>query len=72
MRLDMNGDAVAKSLAEDKKIAEAHGFGGTPSFLVGPEEVTGAYPYADFKKIIDKQLSADAATNPASPRKFNK
>lgn len=53
----MKGEAVAKSLAEDKKAAEKLGFRGTPSFLIGSEAVSGALPYADIKQIVDRQLA---------------
>jgi protein-disulfide isomerase len=56
MKSDMNSPEVAKILADDEQAARAHGFQGTPSFVVGTETITGAQPYAEFKKIIDKQL----------------
>ena len=56
MKSDMNSAEVAKILADDDQAARAHGFQGTPSFMIGTEAVSGARPYADFKKILDKQL----------------
>ncbi|MGZ3742457.1 MAG: DsbA family protein [Pseudobdellovibrionaceae bacterium] len=56
MKSDMNGEAVTKAIAEDQELADAHSFKGTPSFLVGTEEVVGAQPYDEIKKVIDKQL----------------
>lgn len=56
MKTDMNGDQVAKSIARDNQLAQAHNFKGTPSFMIGTEPVQGAYPYDQIKSIIDKQL----------------
>ncbi|MCM2282494.1 MAG: thioredoxin domain-containing protein [Bdellovibrionaceae bacterium] len=56
MKADMVGPAVVKSLRDDLKAAELHSFSGTPSFLIGSEKVTGARPYSEIKKIIDRQL----------------
>jgi len=56
MKSDMNGDAVAKSIAEDQQLADSHNFKGTPSFMIGTEPIVGALPYDEIKKVIDKQL----------------
>jgi protein-disulfide isomerase len=57
MKVDMNSDEVAKSIAQDQKLAKSLKFTGTPSFLIGQEKLVGARPYEDFKKIIEKQLN---------------
>jgi protein-disulfide isomerase len=57
MKQDMDGPEVAKSLSEDQQAAEAHGFKGTPSFLIGSEPVVGAMPYSEIKKVIERQLN---------------
>ena len=56
MKSDMNGEVVAKSIAEDQRLAASHNFKGTPSFMIGTEALVGAQPYDEFKKIIDRQL----------------
>lgn len=56
MKADMNGPEVAKILGDDEAAVKAHHFQGTPSFVIGTKSISGAYPYADFKKIIDQQL----------------
>ena len=56
MKFDMNGEAVAKSIAEDRQFADSHNFKGTPSFMIGTEPIAGAFPYDEIKKIIDRQL----------------
>lgn len=57
MKSDMEGPKVVQILAEDKALAESFHFNGTPSFRIGTESVTGAVPLAEFKKVIDRQLS---------------
>ncbi len=47
MKSAMNGDAVAKSIAEDQQLADSHNFKGTPSFMIGTESISGALPYDD-------------------------
>ncbi len=56
MKHDMDGEHVAKILAQDHAEFETHGFKGTPSFMIGTEAVTGARHYAEIKKIVDRQL----------------
>lgn len=56
MKESMAGEAVARIILEDQQIAESHKFKGTPSFLIGSEEVVGARPYEDIAKVIDRQL----------------
>ena len=56
MKLDMNGETVTHSIAEDQKLADSHHFKGTPSFMIGTEPVTGSHPYDEIKKIVDQQL----------------
>lgn len=56
MKVDMKSEIVAQSMAEDQRLADAHNFKGTPSFMIGTESIVGALPYVEIKKIIDKQL----------------
>lgn len=56
MKIDMAGAEVAKIIADDQQLADAHEFKGTPSFLIGSEEVRGSKSYEEIAKIIDKQL----------------
>lgn len=44
-------------IANDSKIANEFGVGGTPAFFVGNELVSGAISPEEFKKIIDAQLA---------------
>jgi protein-disulfide isomerase len=56
MRQDILGPQVEASLVEDHRQFEAHDFRGTPSFVIGDEEVQGTRSFEEFKKIIDRQL----------------
>lgn len=58
---------VEKDLADEKlmerinnDIAEAQKFGisGTPGFIINGVSLKGAYPFSDFKTIIDKHLAS--------------
>jgi len=40
MKIDMNGEVVARMILDDQEIATAHGLKGTPSFIIGSETVT--------------------------------
>jgi protein-disulfide isomerase len=44
------------AIERDKKIAEAAGLTGTPSFSVNGILVTGAQPLAKFKKAVNQAL----------------
>lgn len=59
LRNDVESTVVAKMLEKDKERASQMDLKGTPSFLVGPEKVTGAQSFSDFKKIIDRQLKSE-------------
>lgn len=56
MKTDMAGPDIAKSIADDQAAATQHALTGTPSFMIGTEAVTGALPYSEIKKVIDRQL----------------
>ena len=56
---DLTSQELADQIAKDEKIAESLGIQGTPGFVVNGVMVRGAYPFAHFKKIIDRWLSAD-------------
>lgn len=53
---DMASNVVLDSIKNDKQLATQYNFTGTPSFKIGSELITGARPYNEIKKIIDKQL----------------
>lgn len=53
---DMNSEAVTKRIAADMEEAKKFEFSGTPGFLVNGVSLKGAYPFPEFKKIIDRHL----------------
>ncbi len=54
---DADGDEVKKRLDADRTEAEKFGFTGTPGYLVNGVSLKGAYPFDDFKKLIDTQIA---------------
>lgn len=55
---DINSEVVKTRIAADQKEAESFGFNGTPGYLVNGVSLKGAYPYEEFKLIIDRHLAA--------------
>lgn len=55
---DSEGDEVKKRIEADKAEAEKFGFSGTPGYLINGVSLKGAYPFEEFKSIIDKQLAS--------------
>lgn len=51
---DKDGKAVQEKLEADSKESHEFGFHGTPGFLVNGIPLRGAYPVADFDKIIER------------------
>ena len=48
---------VEKQLKADIAEARKYGMSGTPGFLINGVSLKGAYPFPEFKKIIDRHLS---------------
>ena len=55
-----------KQIKADAAFANSNGISGTPGFFVNGVKVTGARPFPDFKKIIDRWL-AKGKTAAAKP-----
>ena len=55
---DAEGEAVKKRLDADRTEAEKFGFSGTPGYLINGVSLKGAYPFEEFKSIIDKHLAS--------------
>jgi protein-disulfide isomerase len=53
---DLNSEAVTKRIAADMEEAKKFDFSGTPGFLINGVSLKGAYPFPEFKKIIDRHL----------------
>jgi protein-disulfide isomerase len=55
---DIHGDEVKKRIDADRAEGEKFGFSGTPGYLVNGVSLKGAYPFEEFKTIIDKELAS--------------
>jgi Protein-disulfide isomerase len=53
---DLNSEAITKIIEADMEEAKKFDFSGTPGFLINGVSLKGAYPFAEFKTIIDKHL----------------
>jgi protein-disulfide isomerase len=53
---DLKDQSVSKRIEADMKEAAKFNFSGTPGFLINGVSLRGAYPFADFKEIIDHEL----------------
>lgn len=53
---DLADESLMKRIDADRAEAEKFGFSGTPGFLINGVSLRGAYPFPDFKKIIDRHL----------------
>ena len=56
LKKDLESDKVAEIIQSDMAEAKKFGFSGTPGFLVNGVSLKGAYPFPEFKKIIDRHL----------------
>ena len=56
-----------KTVDADDAAGTAAGISGTPAFLVGPYYVSGAQPFAKFKRLIDKALALPPGFKPPPP-----
>ncbi|KYG69572.1 thiol:disulfide interchange protein [Bdellovibrio bacteriovorus] len=55
---DLNSEAITKRIEADMEEARKFGFSGTPGFLINGVSLRGAYPFSEFKDIIDRHLAA--------------
>ncbi|MEA3304332.1 MAG: thioredoxin domain-containing protein [Patescibacteria group bacterium] len=53
----LSADQTAAQVQSDADIAREYGISGTPAFFVGDQLLAGAYPYEQFKAIIDAKLA---------------
>jgi protein-disulfide isomerase len=51
-----NGDMKAE-VTKDFEAGTSSGVQGTPAFIIGGEQISGAQPFDAFKAIIDKKLA---------------
>jgi protein-disulfide isomerase len=55
---DLTSEDVQKRIDADMAEAKKFEFSGTPGFLINGVSLRGAYPFPEFKKIIDRHLAA--------------
>lgn len=54
---DVNDPAIAERINNDIAEAQKFGINGTPGFIINGVSLKGAYPFSEFKTIIDRHLS---------------
>ncbi len=55
---DLNSEAISKTIADDMAEAKSFNMSGTPGFLINGVSLRGAYPFNEFKAIIDQHLAS--------------
>jgi len=50
--------ATRPLIAADAERSSNAGISGTPAFIIGDSLISGAYPFAEFKRVIDANLAA--------------
>lgn len=55
---DIDGDRFQKILADDKAEAARLGVTGTPTFFVNGRQMVGAWPLAEYKKLVESELNS--------------
>jgi protein-disulfide isomerase len=58
LKKDLTSESVKEVIRADMEEARKFDFSGTPGFLVNGVSLKGAYPFEEFKKIIDRQLES--------------
>jgi protein-disulfide isomerase len=58
LKKDLDSDIVKSRIAADMEEARKFEFSGTPGFLINGVSLKGAYPFPEFKKIIDRHLES--------------
>lgn len=66
LQQDLRDPVLAQRLGEDAREAEAFGFDGSPSFVVGGVSLIGARPLAEFERVLDLVLGKRPAAAPSS------
>ena len=54
---DMKDESIAKKIEKDMEEARKFNMSGTPGFIINGVSLRGAYPFPEFKKIIDQHLA---------------
>ena len=54
---DLKDESIMKRIAADMDEAKKFNMSGTPGFIINGVSLRGAYPFPEFKQIIDQHLS---------------
>jgi protein-disulfide isomerase len=54
----LSSHATRPLIASDAERSSSAGITGTPAFMIGDSLLSGAYPFADFKRVIDANLAS--------------
>lgn len=60
LKKDLADPTLMDRINKDTSEAQKFGFSGTPGFVINGVSLRGAYPFAEFKSIIDRQLGTSA------------
>lgn len=55
---DLKDEKIAQRIAADMEEARSFNISGTPGFIINGVSLKGAYPFPEFKTIIDRHLSS--------------
>lgn len=72
LKKDLDSKEVTSRIESDMAEAKKFGFSGTPGFLINGVSVRGAYPFPEFKKIIDRHLGEKADNSETKEEKTEK
>lgn len=56
LQADLKDESLMKRIEADQEEAAKFNFTGTPGFIINGVSLRGAYPFSEFKTIIDKHL----------------
>jgi protein-disulfide isomerase len=59
LKKDLTDPKLMDRINKDTAEAQKFGFTGTPGFIVNGVSLRGAYPFSEFKSIIDRSLGTD-------------
>lgn len=58
LEADLKSEAVQARIAADMEEAKKFNMSGTPGFIINGVSLRGAYPFSEFKAIIDRHLAS--------------
>lgn len=58
---DLSSETITKRIETDMEEAKKFNFSGTPGFLINGVSLRGAYPFSEFKDIIERHLGGGKA-----------